>query len=459
MQFGNISDYQECLQNMEEAKIDWQLTPAPKRGEIVRDIAQSLRENQEDLGSLISLEMGKIKAEGIGEVQEFIDMADLAVGMSRQIPGQVLPSEREKHLMLETWNPIGNIGIISAFNFPSAVAGWNTAVSLICGNTQIWKGAPSSSLLSVAQQKILTDVLDSHGKAKVATLCQGEGDTIGEEMLNDKRLNLISFTGSTPIGRRVAQVVGGRFGSTILELGGNNAVIVMDDADLENALPTVLFAAVGTAGQRCTTLRRLLVHEKIYDKFISKLINAYKQIKPGNPLEEGTLLGPLHNQNAVNIYSRAIEKAKQEGGRILTGGNVYSNMPGNYVEPTLIESNQNMSVIQEENFVPITYVLKIKNYQEAVEINNSVDYGLSSSILTQNMKNVFDWIGPNGSDCGIINVNTSCSGAEIGGAFGGNKDTGEGRESGSDAWKQYMRRGTCTINYGDSVPLAQGISF
>lgn len=457
--FGNENDYELCLQNMEEIQREWRMFPAPKRGEIVRDIAQNLREKQHDLGSLISLEMGKIKVEGVGEVQEFIDMAELAVGMSRQIPGQILPSERKNHVMFETWNPIGNIGIISAFNFPSAVAGWNTAVSLICGNTQIWKGAPSSSLVSIAQQKIITEVLKSHNMEKVATLCQGEGSDIGEKMIHDKRIDLISFTGSTPVGKHVAEVVGKRFGNTILELGGNNAVIVMDDADLEMALPTILFAAIGTAGQRCTTLRRLLIHEKIYDIFLQKLVKAYEQIKPGRLLDDSTLLGPLHNKNAVSIYQNTIEKAEKQGGLVLTGNKIYDNLLGNYVQPTLIEATKNMDVLQEENFVPVTYAIKIKDFEEAVEINNSVSFGLSSALLTQNMNNVFNWLGPNGSDCGIINVNTSCSGAEIGGAFGGNKDTGNGRESGSDSWKQYMRRGTCTINYGDNVPLAQGIEF
>jgi len=458
VQWGNTDDYERCLENMDEARADWARTPAPVRGEIMRDIAGALREKQEAIGSLISLEMGKIKLEGIGEVQEYIDMADLAVGMSRQLPGQFLPSERSEHAMIETWNPLGNVGIITAFNFPCAVAGWNTAVSLVCGNTQILKGAPSASLLNVAQTILLTDVLESHGKGQVATLCQGATD-VGEAMLHDRRLNLISFTGSTPVGKRVAEVVGGRFGSTILELGGNNAVIVMNDADLEMALPTCLFAAVGTAGQRCTTLRRLLVHEDVYDEFVPKLAKAYDQIMPGNPLEEGTLLGPLHNEDAVAKFEHAVAESVKQGGKVLSGGAAITDRPGNYVRPTLMESNTSMPIVKEEYFVPLTHVIKIKSMDEAIHINNDVQFGLSSAVLTRDMRNVFKWLGPDGSDCGIANVNTACSGAEIGGAFGGNKDTGNGRESGSDAWKQYMRRGTCTVNYGASVPLAQGLTF
>lgn len=456
---GNQSDYQKCLENITDIKKEWSSTPTPVRGQIVRDISYALREKQDDLGSLISLEVGKIKAEGVGEVQEFIDMADLAVGMSRQLPGQILPSERVDHTMIETWNPLGSIGIITAFNFPSAVFGWNTSVSLICGNTQIWKGSLTTSLVTIAQQKIITDVLDTYNLKKVSTLCQGDGHDIGELIINDKRLDLISFTGSTPVGRHVAKTVSSRFGQTILELGGNNAVIVMDDADLELALPTVLFAAVGTAGQRCTTLRRLLLHEDIYDKFLDKLLKAYEQIKPGNPLEKDTLLGPLHTKKSVKEFENNILKIKNQGGKILIGGKKIDFLNGNFVQPTLVESNKMMEIVKEELFLPITHVLKIKNLDEAIEINNEVSYGLSSSLLTNNMKNIFKWIGPNGSDCGIVNVNTSCSGAEIGGAFGGNKETGTGRESGSDSWKQYMRRGTCTINYGDNVPLAQGIKF
>eukprot|EP00602_Paraphysomonas_sp_CaronLab_P004814 CAMPEP_0185023740 /NCGR_PEP_ID=MMETSP1103-20130426/6374_1 /TAXON_ID=36769 /ORGANISM="Paraphysomonas bandaiensis, Strain Caron Lab Isolate" /LENGTH=542 /DNA_ID=CAMNT_0027556479 /DNA_START=41 /DNA_END=1669 /DNA_ORIENTATION=+ len=468
VRFGNADDYESCLKNMTEAMEMWKLTPAPRRGEIVRQIGLKLRDHQESLGSLISLEMGKIKTEGLGEVQEFIDMCDLAVGMSRQLPGQMLPSEREDHALIETWNPLGQVGIISAYNFPCAVHGWNTSVSLVCGNTQIWKGASSSSLVTIAQSKLISEVfLDNNLPGGIATMCQGSGATVGQRLIDDKRLNLISFTGSTSVGKGVASSVAGRFGRTILELGGNNAVIVMDDADLEVALRSVLFAAAGTAGQRCTTLRRLLVHEKIYDKFVPALVDAYSKIKPGNPLVDGTLLGPVHNTGAIKEYEDGIAEIKKQGGKVLYGGGRIDKSElkdkglenGYYVWPTLVESNNDMPIVKEELFVPITHVLKVGSYEEAVEINNNTPFGLSSALFTSNMRNVFRWLGPTGSECGIINVNTSCSGAEIGGAFGGEKDTGAGRESGSDSWKQYMRRGTCAINYGTSVPLAQGVDF
>lgn len=468
VQLGNLNDYEACLKNMSRAQEKWMCTPAPKRGDIVRQIGMKLREHQNDLGSLISLEMGKIKSEGLGEVQEYIDMCELATGMSRQIPGQVLPSERYEHSLLEVWNPLGKIGIISAYNFPSAVHGWNTAVSMVCGNTQIWKGASSTSLVTVAQTILMNKVLkDNNIDGGVATMCQGSGATVGQRFIDDKRLNLISFTGSTSVGKNVASTVASRFGRSILELGGNNAVIVMDDANFEVALRSVLFAAAGTAGQRCTTLRRLLLHEKIYDKFVNALVSAYHHLKPGNPLVDGTLLGPLHTSSAVKEYEDGITEIKKQGGKILYGGSRIDKSilkplgleNGHYVWPTLVESNNNMPIVKEELFVPITHILKIKNFEEAVEINNNTPFGLSSSIFTDSMRNTFRWLGPLGSECGIINVNTSCSGAEIGGAFGGEKETGAGRESGSDAWKQYMRRGTCAINYGTSVPLAQGVNF
>lgn len=468
IKFGSSSDYEDCLANMDEAEDAWMMTPAPKRGDIVRQIGIKLRDFHDELGSLVSLEMGKIKSEGKGEVQEYIDMCDLAVGMSRQIPGQVLPSEREDHSMLEVWNPLGKIGIISAYNFPCAVHGWNSSVSMICGNTQIWKGASSTSLVAIAQTKLMTDVLlDNNIHGGVATLCQGTGSVVGQQLIDDPRLKLVSFTGSTTVGRTVASSVSSRFGRTILELGGNNAVIVMDDAKLDVALPSVLFAAAGTAGQRCTTLRRLLVHEKIYDQFVPNLVAAYKQIKPGNPLVEGTLLGPVHNAAAVSEYENGIAEIKKQGGKILVGGSRIDPSElkaqglenGHYVWPTLVESNNDMPIVKEELFVPITHILKVKSFEEAVEINNNTPFGLSSAIFTDSMRDTFRWLGPKGSYCGIINVNCGCSGAEIGGAFGGEKETGAGRESGSDAWKQYMRRGTCSINYGTSVPLAQGVNF
>lgn len=467
IKFGNASDYESCIKNMNEAQSEWMRLPAPKRGEIVRQIGMKLRDNKAALGALISMEMGKILSEGLGEVAEYIDMCDLAVGMSRQLPGQVLPSERQDHVLLETWNPLGKIGIITAFNFPSAVHGWNSAVSMIAGNTQIWKASPSTSLITIAQTKLMAQVLaDNNIHGGVATMCQG-GKLIGERMVQDDRVSLISFTGSTHVGRKVASDVASRFGKSILELGGNNAVVVMDDCDMDLAVRSVLFAAAGTAGQRCTTLRRLIVHEKIYDKFVSTLVNAYRHIKPGNPLVEGTLLGPLHTVDAVKQYTEGIAAIKSQGGKILYGGLVIDKKDlqplgleaGNYVWPTLVESNTSMPIVKEELFVPITHILKVKSFKEAVALNNDTPFGLSSSLFTRDMQKTFKWVGAGGSHCGIVNVNTSCSGAEIGGAFGGEKATGGGRESGSDAWKQYMRRSTCAINYGSDVPLAQGVSF
>jgi len=448
VKFGNVADYESCIANMHAAEEKWMLTPAPKRGEIVRQIGIKLRDFQDELGSLVSLEMGKIKAEGLGEVQEYIDMCDLAVGMSRQIPGQVLPSERQDHALLEVWNPLGKIGIITAFNFPSAVQGWNASVSMVCGNTQIWKGASSTSLTAIAQTKLMADVLkDNNMDGGIQTLCQGAGSSVGQRLIDDHRLKLISFTGSSSIGKGVASNVSARFGRTILELGGNNAVIIMDDANLEVAIRAVLFAAAGTAGQRCTTLRRLVVHEKVYDKFVTALVAAYKHLKPGNPLTPGTLLGPLHNEAGVQEFEHGIAEIKKQGGKILCGGTRISKdvlrplglENGSFVWPTLIESNHDMPIVKEELFVPITHILKVKSFEEAVAVNNNTPFGLSSSIFTDSSRNVWRWLGPTGSYCGIVNVNTSCSGAEIGGAFGGEKDTGAGRESGSDAWKQYMR--------------------
>jgi len=466
VQFGNKNDYERCISNIYKAKKEWASTPAPKRGDIVRQIGNVLREKQDALGGLLSLEMGKILPEGVGEVQEFIDMCDLAAGMSRQIPGQVLPSERTEHVLLETWSPLGVTGIITAFNFPNAVAGWNSSVSLICGNTQILKGAESASLTSIAVQNVFNQVFQRNNLSSIASLCQGTGPEVGELLLNDSRVDLVSFTGSTAVGRRVQQVVGNRFGRSLLELGGNNAVVVTGNCDLEMALRSVLFAAVGTCGQRCTSLRRLLLHSSIHDEFLQKLKPSYEKVKIGNPAEDGTLVGPLHTKKQLEQYEDVIQRVKAQGGEIIYGGSKVdpSTLPeelrgGNFVLPTIVSIDANAEIVQEENFVPVMYVLKFDTLDEAIEINNSVDQGLSSALFSRDMRDVFRWIGPNGSDTGIINVNTSCSGAEIGGAFGGNKHTGGGRESGSDAWKQYMRRGTCTINFGNNLPLAQGIDF
>lgn len=456
------AELEACLQSMMAARKAWSVTPAPARGEIVRKIGMALRAKREALGSLISLEMGKILSEGIGEVQEFIDCCDMAAGMSRTIGGQVLHSERAGHTLLECWNPLGSVGIITAFNFPCAVLGWNLAISLICGNTNIWKGASTTPLVTIATMKIIATVLEENGvPAGVVTCVMGPGRTIGEKLLHDARLPLISFTGSSEIGVHVAETVHKRFGRTILELGGNNASIVMSDADQEMALRASVFGAVGTAGQRCTSLRRLLIQDTIYDDFVAKLVRAYKSIQPGDPLTPGTLLGPVHTPGAIKEYTEGLETIKGQGGTVLTGGRVYTERAGYYVEPTIVEvdSSHLPAVVSTELFVPILYVMKVSSFEHAVQLNNSVPQGLSSSIFTKDMQRVFQWMGPLGSDCGIVNVNCGTSGAEIGGAFGGHKATGAGTESGSDSWKQYMRRGTCTINYSNSLPLAQGVKF
>eukprot|EP00002_Diphylleia_rotans_P034737 TRINITY_DN7493_c0_g1_i1.p1 TRINITY_DN7493_c0_g1~~TRINITY_DN7493_c0_g1_i1.p1 ORF type:complete len:511 (-),score=101.51 TRINITY_DN7493_c0_g1_i1:298-1830(-) len=456
---ATAEDYESCLAAMETARPVWQLMPAPQRGELVRRIGEELRKYKHALGRLISLEMGKILAEGEGEVQEFIDMCDFATGLSRMITGSVIPSERPGHVILERWNPLGHVGVISAFNFPMAVYGWNVTLALICGNTVIWKGASSTSLCTIAIMKIIARVLETANvPGAVCTMVAGPGRSVGDRLINDKRLSLISFTGSTEIGRRVSTAVASRFGRTILELGGNNGIIVMPDADLKLLVPAVVFGAVGTCGQRCTTTRRLFLHESVYDQVVASLLNAYKQVKIGNPLSQGTLCGPLHTPAAVTEYLEGLEAIKAQGGKIIYGGSKIEG-PGNYVHPTLVEINPEAEIIKTELFVPITYIMKFSTFEEAVKHHNSVPQGLSSAIFTRDHLRVWEWLGPLGSDCGLVNVNIGTSGAEIGGAFGGEKETGCGREAGSDSWKQYMRRSTCTINYTSQLVLAQGIKF
>lgn len=464
--FGNKQDFERCVKNAFDARKVWGRTPAPVRGEVVRKLGDELRKRKKPLGQLLAMEMGKILQEAEGEIQEFIDVCDMASGLSRTIPsGAIMPSERLQHTIMETWNPLGLIGIIAAFNFPNAVVGWNTAISLVCGNTQIVKGAETSSLITIATQKVITETLDKCGvDPSVAVLCQGRGfGGPGEWMSKDERVSLVSFTGSTAAGKIVSQNVTSRFGRCLLELGGNNAVIIMPDADLQMAIRSVLFAAVGTAGQRCTSLRRLLVHKDIYDQFVGDLVKAYGKVQIGDPLDSKTLCGPLHTKSSIEIFERTVKEAKEQGGKILYGGarvELKSTLAGgNYVTPTLIAIDHSAPIVSEERFVPVLHVIKVNDFNHAVELNNSVKQGLTSAIFTRDMRNVFEWLGPDGTDTGICNVNTSCSGAEIGGAFGGNKETGGGRESGSDSWKQYMRRGTCTINYSNTLPLAQGISF
>ncbi|XP_068694446.1 alpha-aminoadipic semialdehyde dehydrogenase-like isoform X2 [Montipora capricornis] len=456
---GSLEDYNETVKCAKDAWRSWAMTPAPKRGEVVRQIGQALRDNLENLGKLIALEVGKIKPEGVGEVQEYVDICDFAVGLSRMIDGKVLPSERPGHALLEQWNPVGLVGIITAFNFPCAVFGWNSSISMVCGNVNLWKGAPSTPLVSVAITKVVSEVLARNSvPGAVCSLVCGGAD-IGQAMAEDEGVDLVSFTGSTPVGKKVGTTVQNRFGRKILELGGNNAIIVMNDADLDLAIPSVLFASVGTAGQRCTTTRRLTVHEDIHDEVIERLKKAYAQVRIGDPLDEGILYGPVHSEVAIDIYKKALEDAKNQGGKIACGGKVLEE-PGFYVEPTIVtDLNHDAEIVHRESFVPILYVLKCKSFEEAVSYNNEVKQGLSSSIFTKDIAKVFNWMGPLGSDCGIVNVNIPTSGAEIGGAFGGEKHTGGGRESGSDAWKAYMRRSTCTINFSKDLPLAQGIKF
>jgi len=426
---GTVEDYESCMSATMTARKAWMETPAPSRGEIVRKIGDALRKHREALGTLVSMEMGKVLSEGIGEVQEFIDVCDFAVGLSRMLSGQVIPSERKGHTLLEMWHPLGKpVAIVTAFNFPCAVLGWNLALSLVCGNTNIWKGASSTSLVTLATAKIIANVLETAGApAGVFTVVSGSGRTIGERLISDPRCALVSFTGSTSVGIRVSELVHRRFGKTILELGGNNASVVMGDADLDLALRGSVFGAVGTCGQRCTSLRRLLIHSSIYDTFVTRITAAYKTIAPGDPLTPGTLLGPLHTSAAVKEYEEGLKEIVAQGGKILSGGRVLQGSTelaesirgGFYVEPTLVEITHDAPIVKTELFVPILYLIKFHTFEEAVEWNNEVPQGLSSSLYTRDMRNVFKWVGPCGSDCGLVNVNAGTSGAEIGGAFGG----------------------------------------
>eukprot|EP01105_Mastigella_eilhardi_P005494 TRINITY_DN17191_c0_g1_i1.p2 TRINITY_DN17191_c0_g1~~TRINITY_DN17191_c0_g1_i1.p2 ORF type:complete len:530 (-),score=180.59 TRINITY_DN17191_c0_g1_i1:68-1603(-) len=460
---GTRDDYERCLRAMDAARGEWEMLGAVKRGDIVRQIGEACRAQKKDLGNLVTLEMGKIEKEGEGEVQEVIDVCDMATGICRTIGGQYLPSERREHSIIETWNPLGHVGIITAFNFPAAVFAWNSAISLICGNCQIWKGASSTNLVTVAMQRVVAKVLEAnHLPGGIATMICGSGRVLGDVILEDPRIRLVSFTGSTEVGRHVSEVVHRRFGRTILELGGNNAIVAAESADIDLVLPAIVFGAVGTAGQRCTSTRRLIVHEKIYDDVVARVKRAYENIiksRIGNPFDDNTLVGPLHTKAAVKEYEDGIATIVKQGGKILVGGKSLHDRQGNFVEPTVVEINHDAPIVRTELFVPILYVMKYKTFAEAVKINNEVPQGLSSSLFSRCMQEVFTWTSCAGSDAGIVNVNTGTSGAEIGGAFGGEKETGGGRESGSDSWKQYMRRGTCTVNYGNAMPLAQGISF
>ncbi|MCZ2298475.1 MAG: aldehyde dehydrogenase family protein [Chitinophagales bacterium] len=454
--------YDTIVATAEKAFAEWRLVPAPKRGEIVRQIGNALREKKEPLGKLVSYEMGKSLQEGLGEVQEMIDICDFAVGLSRQLYGLTIHSERPNHRMYEQWHPLGVVGIISAFNFPVAVWSWNAALAWVCGNVCIWKPSEKTPLCSVAVQNIVADVFKKNNIPEgVSCIVQGARE-VGEWMSNDKRIALMSATGSTRMGKAVNAAVAQRLGKTILELGGNNAVIISKNADLDMALIGCVFGAVGTAGQRCTTTRRLIIHESIYETFKQKLINAYKQLKIGNPLDSKNHVGPLIDKDAVQQYLSSIEQCKQQGGTFIVEGGVLTGEgyeTGCYVKPCIAEANNKMLIVQHETFAPILYIMPYNTIEEAVAMQNAVPQGLSSAIMTLNVREAELFLSHTGSDCGIANVNIGTSGAEIGGAFGGEKETGGGRESGSDAWKAYMRRQTNTINWGSSLPLAQGIEF
>jgi aldehyde dehydrogenase (NAD+) len=432
------------------------MVPAPQRGQIIREIGDELRRFKDDLGTLVTLEMGKILAEGKGEVQEMIDVADFAVGLSRQLYGLTMPSERPQHRMYEQWHPLGVIGVISAFNFPVAVWSWNALIAAVCGDCVLWKPSLKTPLTAIAVQKICDRVLDRHGWRGLFSLIIGEDSTIGKLLLEDTRVPLISATGSCRMGRIVAETVGRRLARTLLELGGNNAVIVMSDANLDLALRAVLFGAVGTAGQRCTSIRRLFLHRDIAAPMTAKLKAAYAQIKIGNPLEESTLMGPLIDRPAVESMQKAIARIRQEGGEIIFGG---GELGGCFVQPALVKAHPGMPILKEEVFAPILYLIEFDSLDQALAAHNGVPQGLSSAMFTTNLIAAETFLSLRGSDCGIANINIGTSGAEIGGAFGGEKDTGGGRESGSDSWKAYMRRQTVTINWSSELPLAQGITF
>lgn len=460
--FASADDYKALIENAKAAFLTWRLVPAPKRGEIVRQLGEELRKHKDDLGKLVSYEMGKSLQEGWGEVQEMIDICDFAVGLSRQLYGLTMHSERPQHRMYEQWHPLGVVGIISAFNFPVAVWSWNAALAWVCGNVCVWKPSEKTPLTAIACHKIMQKVLAKNNLPEgISCLIIGD-KSIGELMANDTNIPLISATGSTKMGKAVGAAVGARLGKHILELGGNNAIIITENADLNMTLIGAVFGAVGTAGQRCTSTRRLIIHESVYEAFKEKLVKAYGQLKIGNPLDTNNHIGPLIDKDAVQSYLNAIEKCKAEGGIFIVEGGVLAGenySSGCYVKPCIAEVESEFEIIKHETFAPILYIIKYKDLDEAIAIQNNVPQGLSSAIMTNNMREAEKFLSVVGSDCGIANVNIGTSGAEIGGAFGGEKETGGGRESGSDAWKAYMRRQTNTINYSSELPLAQGIKF
>ncbi len=452
------SDYDRIVIDSAKVFKKWRKVPAPVRGELVRQMGEALREKKDALGSLVSLEMGKIKQEGDGEVQEMIDIADFAVGQSRMLYGKTMHSERLDHRMYEQWHPLGIVGVISAFNFPVAVWAWNAFIAAIAGDTVIWKPSSSVPLTAVAVQSICNEVMEKNGYSGIFSIVIGNGSTIGEKLINDRQIPLVSFTGSCKMGKHVSKTVAGRFGKTILELGGNNALIVDETANFDLVIPAVVFGAVGTAGQRCTSTRRVLVHQKRYDELVSTLVHAYGQVQSGDPLDSDTLMGPLVDKLAVNLFMNAMKEIEKSGGTVLYGGKKKEGQ-GYFVEPTLVKAENHWDIVQDETFAPILYLIPFDSIEEAIALHNQVPQGLSSSLFTTSVEHAELFLSSRGSDCGIANINIGTSGAEIGGAFGGEKETGGGRESGSDSWKQYMRRQTNTINWSKELPLAQGIKF
>ena len=453
-----LADYERVLASAVAASRDWRRVPAPKRGEAIRALAEELRAHKDALGSLVSLENGKIKAEGDGEIQEMIDIADFAVGQARMLYGLSMHSERAQHRMYEQWHPLGVVGVISAFNFPVAVWSWNAFLAAICGNATVWKPSPKTALCALAVQRLCNRVMQRLELPPIFQIFIDAGTELAGRFVDDKRIALVSFTGSTQVGRRVAVRVAERLGKSLLELGGNNAVIVDQSANLDLAVPSIVFGAVGTAGQRCTTTRRVLVHRARAAELEQRLLAAYRQVRIGDPLEAGTLMGPLIDASAVERYQAAIAAARAQGGVLLCGGNALDR-PGFFVEPVIVRATPDMPIVHTETFAPILYLLSYDSFEQAIELQNAVPYGLSSAVFTDRLQAAERFLSAAGSDCGIANVNLGTSGAEIGGAFGGEKDTGGGREAGSDSWKAYMRRQTTTINWGSELPLAQGIRF
>lgn len=455
---SSIQDYEAVVHSSRQTFLRWRQLPAPKRGDVIRNISNALRENKDALGSLVSLEMGKIKQEGDGEVQEMIDIADFAVGQSRMLYGRTMQSERPLHRMYEQWHPLGIVGVISAFNFPVAVWSWNAFIAAVAGNTVIWKPSSKVPLCAIAVQNICNQVLEPLGYAGLFNLFIPSQKSIAQQFVEDKRIALMSFTGSSQVGHYVSETVARRMGKCLLECSGNNAIIVDNSANPDLAVPAIVFGAVGTAGQRCTTTRRVFIHRNIYDNLVSRLVHAYQQVRIGDPLDSNTLMGPLIDEDAVTQFSSTVERALATGGKLLHGGKVIQRA-GHFVEPTLIEIHADADCIQQETFAPILYLIKYESLEQAIEWHNDVPQGLSSAIFTETLSHAEQFLSAIGSDCGIANVNIGTSGAEIGGAFGGEKETGGGREAGSDCWKAYMRRQTNTINWGKELPLAQGIEF